>query len=129
MPPPAPVGQWPIRARDRAAGECYALPDVGRRGERMVIEAEDRLVKLERICERISERLGLVEHRLTAIEPRLASGIVSVAYELKSTLDVLRADLRDGDTRLARQGVRHFYWVVILILGAIGGSLILGRLL
>jgi len=84
----------------------------------MVIETEDRMVKVERACERIHERLGLIEHRLTTIEPRLASGIVSLGYELKSMLDSLRSELRAGDGRLQTQGTAHFYWLVALVLGS-----------
>jgi hypothetical protein len=85
----------------------------------MAIETEDRMVRVERVCERINERLGLIEHRLTSIEPRLASGIISLGYELKSTLDSLRSELRAGDSRLRKQGTAHFYWLLTLVAGSI----------
>jgi len=92
----------------------------------MVIEAEDRLVRVERACERIHERLGVLEHRLTAIEPRLASGMVSLGYEVRSALDALRSELRSGDTRLGKQGTVYFYWLAALFLGSIAACVMLG---
>jgi hypothetical protein len=92
----------------------------------MVIETDDRMVRVERACERINERLGILEQRLTVIEPRLASGIVSLGYELKSTLDALRVELRTRDDRLERRGTVHFAWLVTLVLGAIGALLMFG---
>lgn len=91
----------------------------------MAIETEDRLVRVERACERIHERLGALEHRLTAVEPRLASGIVSLGYEVKSALDALRSELRSGDARLSRQGTVHFYWLAALFLSAIAAFVML----
>jgi hypothetical protein len=90
----------------------------------MVVETEDRLIRVERACERLHERFGVFEQRLTAIEPRLASGIVSLGYELKSTLDSLRAELRAGDTRLEKQGSGHFIWLVILLLAMLAALLV-----
>ena len=90
----------------------------------MAIETEDRLVRVERICERLHERFGVFEQRLTAIEPRLASGIVSLGYELKSTLDSLRAELRGGDARLEKRGSGHFLWLVILLLAMLAALLV-----
>lgn len=93
----------------------------------MVIETEDRLVRVERACERLNERFGVFEQRLTAIELRLASGIVSLGYELKSTLDSLRAELRAGDARLEKQGRGQFLWLVILMLAMLA-TLLVGNL-
>ena len=90
----------------------------------MVIETEDRLIRVERACERLHERFGVLEQRLTALEPRLASGIVSLGYELKSMLDALRTELRTGDARLEKQGRGHFLWLVILMLALLAGLLV-----
>jgi hypothetical protein len=90
----------------------------------MMIETDDRLVRVERACERLHERFGVLEQRLTAIEPRLASGIVSLGYELKSTLDTLRAELRTGDARLEKQGRGHSLWLVILMLAMLAALLV-----
>ncbi|HEY6104211.1 MAG TPA: hypothetical protein VI007_13405 [bacterium] len=91
----------------------------------MPIETEDRMVRVERTCERIAERLGVIEHRLTAIEPRFASGIVSLGYELKSMLDSLRAECRAGDGRLQKQGTVHFYWLIAGVIGTVTVLLLL----
>jgi hypothetical protein len=85
----------------------------------MPIETEDRMVRVERTCERIVDRLGVIEHRLTAIEPRLASGIVSLGYELKAMLDSLRAERRAGDGRLLKQGTVHFSWLLAGIISTV----------
>jgi hypothetical protein len=89
-----------------------------------MIETDDRLVRVERACERLHERFGVFEQRLTAIEPRLASGIVLLGYELKSTLDALRAELRAGDAHLEKQGGGHFLWLVLLMLGMLAALLV-----
>ena len=80
---------------------------------------EMRMAKLEHGCERIDERLGLIERRLTAIEPRLASGVTSLRYELMSALDALRTDVRTGDAGLCRQVSAQFYWLLAVVVGSI----------
>jgi hypothetical protein len=85
----------------------------------MAIETDERMARVEHTCQRIAERLGLIEHRLTTIEPRLASGLVSLGYELKSALDSLRSELRAGDGRLGKQEAAHFYWLLVLIAGSL----------
>ena len=44
---------------------------------------------------------------------------LSLGYELKSTLDAMRAEVRSGDARLERQGKGRFLWLVVLLLGAL----------
>jgi len=79
---------------------------------------EMRMARLERGCERINERLGVIEHRLTGIEPRLASSVTSLGYELLSALESLRAEVRAGDGTIRKDGIVHFYWVVTLVAGS-----------
>ena len=86
----------------------------------MAIETvEVRMATLERGCERINERLGLIEHRLTGIELRLASGATSLRYELLSALDSLRVDVRTADAGLRRQGTAQFYWLLAIVVGSV----------
>ena len=86
----------------------------------MAIETvEMRMARLERGCERINERLGLIEHRLTALEPRLASGVTSLRYEMLSAVDSLRSDVRAGDAGLRRQGTAQFYWLLTIVVGSV----------
>ena len=77
------------------------------------------MATLERGCERINERLGLIEHRLTGIELRLASGATSLRYELLSALDSLRVDVRTADAGLRRQGTAQFYWLLAIVVGSV----------
>lgn len=92
----------------------------------MAIETmEMRMTRLERGCERIVERLGLIEHRLTAVEPRLASGMASLRYEVLSALDLLRSEVRAGEAGARTRGTVHFYWLLTLVVGSILVSLLL----
>ena len=86
----------------------------------MVIETvEERMARVERGCERIVERLGLIEHRLTAIEPRLASSVASLRFELLADVDTLRAEVRDGEAASRTRGTAQFNWLLTLLVGAI----------
>ncbi len=80
---------------------------------------EMRLARLESGCERMGERLGTLEQRLTALEPRLASGLTSLRYEMLSALDSLRSELRAGETQMRTRMTGQFYWLLTLILGSI----------
>jgi hypothetical protein len=86
----------------------------------MAIETvEMRMARLERGCERINERLGLIEHRLTALEPRLASSVTSLRYEMLSAVDTLRSEVRAGDAGLRRQVTAQFYWLLAIVVGSV----------
>ena len=84
----------------------------------MAIEAGDvRMARLEHGCERTHERLGLIEHRLSALEPRLTAGMTSLGYEVLSAIDALRTEGRNAEARLRRQYTTQFHWVVVLMTG------------
>jgi len=80
---------------------------------------ETRIARVERGCERIAERLGLIEQRLTALEPRLASSVTSLRYELLSGLDSLRTDARGAEAERRRQAAVQFYWLLAIMIGSI----------